>query len=89
MSRPASLTAARLERLPSSLPIEGGVSVELIDGVPVLRASAAVQARVEALLDRTREGLITDAEREELDGYEALDDHLGLVNRLARDHRAG
>ena len=88
MTRSASLATPRLERLPASLPLDGGISVELVDGFPVLRASAAVQARVEALLERPREGLITDAEREELDGYEALDDHLGLVNRLVRDYRA-
>lgn len=85
MSRTASVIVPDSERLPASIPADGGVSVELVDGVPVFRASASVQARVEALLDRQREGLLSDAERDELDGYEILDDHLALVNRLARD----
>ncbi len=47
---------SRLERLPPSFPTEGAVRIELDDGFPVFRASARVQERVEALVDRQREG---------------------------------
>lgn len=80
---------ARLARLPSSLPAEGAVRIELEDGFPVFRASSYVQARVEALIDRQREGVLTETEAEELDLYEALDDHFSLINRLARNQREG
>lgn len=63
--------------------------IDLEDGVPVFRASAAVQARIEALIDREREGELTADERDELDGYEALDDHFSLLNRLARNQQHG
>lgn len=79
----------RLEHLPSTVPTEGAVRVELEDGVPVVRASSSVQARVESLLDAQRDRALTDAEREELDGYEALGDQFSLLNRLARNLRQG
>lgn len=63
--------------------------IELEDGVPVFRASTAVQQRIEALLERNRDGALSDAEREELDCYEALDDHFSLLNRLVRNQRRG
>ena len=59
--------------------------IDLEDGVPVFRASAAVPARIEALIDREREGVRSADERDELDGYEALDDHFSQLNRLARN----
>ncbi len=88
MSRTASVIVPNSERLQAGFPTDGGVSMELVDGVPVLRASAAVQARIEALLDRQRDGSLSDAERDELEAYEILDDHLALVNRLARSRCA-
>lgn len=39
----------QLNRLPSGLP-EGAVGIELEEGIPVFRASGAVQARIESLL---------------------------------------
>lgn len=80
---------ARLARLPSSLPAEGAVRIELEDGYPVFRASSYVQKRIGELIDRQREGVLTEAEIEELDLYEALDDHFSLINRLARNQREG
>lgn len=80
---------ARLARLPPSLPAEGAVRIELEDGYPVFRASAYVQERVATLIDRQREGSLTEAEAEELDLYEALHDHVSLINRIARNAREG
>lgn len=82
---PHHLPTFRMERLPASFPVEGAVHVELVDGVPMFRASTAVQQRIEHLLDLHREGVLTDADRDELDCYEALDDHCSLLNRLTRN----
>jgi hypothetical protein len=89
MSHPSHPPAHRFDRLPASFPTDGAVHVELVDGVPVLRASNAVQQRVEHLLDLQREGALSDADREELDCYEALDDHFSLLNRLTRNQLRG
>ena len=75
----------RLRRLPGSLPLEGAVRIELEEGVPILRASSTVQKRVDALLMKEREQGLTSEEMEEFDGYEEVDDYLGLVNRLIRN----
>jgi hypothetical protein len=40
----------KLNHLPSTLPREGAVRLELEDGVPIFRASTAVQTRIEELL---------------------------------------
>lgn len=77
----------RLDRLPPTLPVDGAVHIDVVDGVPVFRASPEVEGRIEALLSKMRAGSLSDAERAELDGYEALDDHLSLLNRLARNHQ--
>ncbi len=89
MSRPIQHPVPRIDRLPASFPAEGAVLVELVDGAPMFRASTAVQQRVEHLLDLQREGALTDADREELDCYEALDDHFSLLNRLTRNQQQG
>lgn len=87
MSRPTHLAPPHFERLPASFPADGAVHVELVDGVPMFRASTAVQARIEALLDLQKEGVLSAADREELECYEALDDHFSLLNRLVRNQR--
>ena len=89
MSHPSHPSPHRFDRLPASFPSDGAVHVELVEGVPVLRASAAVQQRVEHLLERSRAGGLSDADREELDCYEALDDHFSLLNRLTRNQLGG
>jgi len=75
----------KLDRLPSQLPLEGAVRLELEEGVPVFRAASAVQNRVEVLLVKQQEGSLTVAEESELDAYEELDDHLSFVNRAVRN----
>lgn len=89
MSHSPSIPIPRLARLPSSFPAENAVRVDLEEGVPVFRATASVQARIEELVDRQRDGTLTTNEAEELDSYEALDDHLSLLNRLARNPQRG
>ena len=74
-----------LRHLPASLPLDGAVRLELQDGVPVLRASTAVQRRITTLLRKHQQGLLSPAETTELDQYEDLDDYLSLLNRLVRN----
>ena len=71
----------KLNHLPSTLPREGAVCLELQDGVPIFRASIAVQTRIEELLQLEKESSITPAQKQELDAYEEIDDYLSFVNR--------
>jgi uncharacterized protein YnzC (UPF0291/DUF896 family) len=78
-----------LRHLPASLPPEGAVRIELQDGVPVLRASTAVQRRITTLLRKQKYRTLSPAETTELDQYEDLDDYLSLLNRLVRNSLQG
>ena len=75
----------KLHRLPSTLPLEGAIRIELQEGIPVLRASRTVQARVETLLRKQQECTLTEEEAEELDRYEEIDDYLSFLNRVVRN----
>jgi hypothetical protein len=75
----------KLEHLPNSLPIEGAVSIELVEGVPIFRISSLVQERIEILLAKQKESTLNFEDETELDGYEELDDYLSLVNRTMRN----
>jgi len=85
MSATATYPPLRLRRLPATLPLEGSVRIEMQEGVPVFRASGAIQARIETLLFRQREGRLSVGEQDELDRYEEIDDYLSFVNRLVRN----
>ncbi|CUR33787.1 MULTISPECIES: hypothetical protein [Planktothrix] len=41
--------------------------------------------RIETLLEKQKQAVLTIEEEKELDGYEELDDYLSLVNRTIRD----
>jgi hypothetical protein len=75
----------KLHNLPNSLPIEGAVRIELVEGLPILRASSTVQTRIETLLAKQKDLALTTEEEKELDNYEELDDYLSLVNRTVRN----
>ncbi len=75
----------KLSHLPNSLPLDGAVRIELMEGVPIFRASSLVQERIEALLTKQKESALTLEENKELDEYEELDDYLSLVNRTVRN----
>ena len=75
----------RLDRLPTSLPVEGAVRIELEEGTPVFRASSAVQTRIEALLSKQHASGLSQEEEQELDGYEEVDDYLSFLNRVVRN----
>jgi uncharacterized protein YnzC (UPF0291/DUF896 family) len=65
--------------------VEGAVRIELEEGVPIFRASSAVQSRIEALLARQETAKLTTEEEEELDSYEEIDDYLSFLNRVVRN----
>ncbi|WP_442946899.1 hypothetical protein [Nostoc sp. CMAA1605] len=71
--------------MPKALPLDGAIRIELVEGVPIFRASSLVQGRIEALLIKQKESTITLEEEKELDEYEELDDYLSLVNRMIRN----
>ena len=73
------------QTLPASLPIEGAVRIELVEGVPIFKASTHVQERIEDLLDKNKDDGLTVEEENELDLYEEIDDYLSSLNRIVRD----
>jgi hypothetical protein len=75
----------KLQRLPTSLPMEGAVRIELEEGIPVFRASSTVQNHIEALLAKQQTMLLNSEEEQELDCYEEIDDYLSFVNRTLRN----
>ena len=75
----------KLRSFPHSLPLDGAVRIELVEGVPIFRASSVVQSRIEALLAKQQDDPLTTKEEEELDCYEEIDDYLSFVNRMVRN----
>jgi len=75
----------KLHRLPAALPLEGAVRLDLHEGLPVLRASAAVQERIAELLRKQQTAALTPEELDELDRYEEMDDYLSFLNRVVRN----
>jgi hypothetical protein len=75
----------KLRSFPQSLPLEGAVKIELVEGVPIFRVSKIVQTRIEALLVKQQDDTFTPEEEEELDSYEDIDDYLSFVNRTVRN----
>ncbi|MBD2530591.1 hypothetical protein H6G97_13820 [Nostoc flagelliforme FACHB-838] len=75
----------KLYCLPTNLPIDGAVRIDLEEGIPVFRASSSVQSRVEELLAKQQETSLSAEEEQELDCYEEIDDYLSFVNRTMRN----
>jgi hypothetical protein len=82
---PGVLVPPKLHTLPMSLPLEGAVRIQLEEGVPIFRATDAVQGRIEELLSKQQDGPLSSEEERELDLYEEIDDYLSFVNRLIRN----
>jgi hypothetical protein len=79
------LLLPKLHNLPKSLPIEGAVRIELIEGIPIFRASSTVQERMDTLLEKQQTSLLNSQEEQELDLYEEIDDYLSFINRTIRN----
>lgn len=75
----------KLNRLPETLSRDGAVHLELERGIVIFRASAAVQERIDELVDKQKSDALTADEERELAGYEEIDDYLSHVNRLIRN----
>ncbi len=61
------------------------VQLDLHEGLPVLRASSAIQKRIAALLQKQQTTALTSEELDELDQYEEMDDYLSFLNRVVRN----
>jgi hypothetical protein len=79
------LPLPKLNTLPTTLPLDGAVRIELQEAVPIFRASQEVQNRIEELLDQQKLTTLSAAEAHELDSYEEMDDYLSFVNRTMRN----
>lgn len=79
------LVPSSLQNLPASPAIEGAVSIVIEEGIPIFRASQAIQHRIETLLQKQAEETLTPEEIAEFDRYEEIDDDLGSVNRTIRN----
>jgi type IV secretory pathway VirB4 component len=78
-------TLPKLETLHQKIPLEGIISIAIIDGITIFRASEKTQNRIETLLDKQQKNCLSNEETTELDAYEELDDYLSLVNRTIRN----
>nr|WP_109008990.1 hypothetical protein [Nostoc commune] len=74
-----------LQSLPATFPLEGAISIELQEGIPVFKASNIVRNRIAALLAKQQISPLHPQEEQELDSYEEIDDYLSFLNRLARN----
>jgi hypothetical protein len=79
------LTLPKLENLHDTLPIEGAVRIELVEGIPIFRASTNIKTRIEELLEKQQTLPLNLDEEKELDLYEEIDDYLSFVNRTVRN----
>jgi hypothetical protein len=85
MTNSSVQTTPKLSKLPDTFPRDGAITIEIEEGTPVLRATKAIQERIEELLDKQRESRLTEAEESELRQYEEIDDYLSFLNRLVRN----
>lgn len=79
------LTLPQLKNLRETLPIEGAVRIELVENIPIFRASTEFQHRIEELLEKQQISPLSREEEQELNLYEEIDDYLSLVNRTVRN----
>ncbi len=75
----------KLDRLPETLQAEGAIRLELVEGIPIFRASDRIRNRFENLLSKQKESILNSEEEKELDDYKELVDYLSLVNHTVRN----
>jgi hypothetical protein len=75
----------KLENLSPNISLEGSIGIELVEGIPILKASMAIQDRISELLTKQQDSFLNADEEQELDGYEEIDDYLSFVNRTVRN----
>ncbi|MEG4090180.1 hypothetical protein [Microcoleus sp. Pol12B4] len=79
------LVLPKLQNLRDTLPIEGAVRIELVEGIPIFRASTAVKNPIQELLDKQQTLPLNSDEEQELNLYEEIDGYLSFVNRTVRN----
>jgi hypothetical protein len=79
------LILPKLENLRTNLPIEGAVRIELVENIPIFRASTTLKNRIEELLEKQQISPLNSDEEQELNLYEEIDDYLSFVNRTVRN----
>ncbi len=79
------LILPKLEKLRETLPIEGAVRIELVENIPIFKASTSLQNRIEELLEKQQILPLSTDEEQELNLYEEIDDYLSFVNRTVRN----
>jgi hypothetical protein len=75
----------KLEKLPLNLSKEQSISLDLVEVIPIFKASRQVQERIESLLQKQKNLSLNSADIQELDESEELDDYLSLINRMLRN----
>jgi hypothetical protein len=75
----------KLGDVPQGVNLENSIGIELVEEVPVLRASVVIQRRIEELLEKQQFDRLSEQEKQEIDFYAELDDYLSLVNRTMRN----
>jgi hypothetical protein len=75
----------KLENLSPNILLEGSIGIELVEGIPIFKASTVIQGRISELLTKQQDSFFTADEEQELDGYEEIDDYLSFVNRTVRN----
>lgn len=79
------LLPPKLNNLPNSLPLDGAVRIELVEEIPIFKASSTVQNRIEELLAKQQTSSLNLDEEGEFDLYEEIDDYLSFINRTIRN----
>jgi hypothetical protein len=75
----------KLPHLPSSLPNEGSVRIELVNGLLIFSASIQTQERIKNLTAQQQASNLTSEEQTELDGYRELISYLNFVNETMKN----
>jgi hypothetical protein len=75
----------KLENLSPNILLEGSICIELVEGIPIFKASTVIQDRISELLTKQQDSFLNADEEQELDGYEEIDDYLSFVNRTVRN----
>ncbi len=75
----------RINALPAGMLPESAIRIELEEGALIFKASESVNERIEDLLSKEKQGLLTAFEINELNQFEEIDDYLSFLNRLTRN----
>ncbi|MEG5036315.1 hypothetical protein [Microcoleus sp. AT3-D2] len=75
----------KLPHLPNSLPSEGSVRIELVNGLLIFSASIQTQERIQTLTAQQQASNLTPEEQTELDGYREFISYLNLVNETMKN----